>query len=260
MKSTLKLAAGQLPLCALILGLALTGCDTPSSGGGGGGGIINTQTTSKTYTGIDRDNKKVVIKIAGTEAAAKAAAAFQPATGYYYTVTYEGNIVDHGQITVRGNTITCQSTFDADKSFTITGNTISDITFTEGDAIGTTITIVQMMIDRESGGPSLTVNNLTGTFTFLEMYPNGSVPATRSAWEAIVGAGMVLCCDASDDSTSPFEVFRIFPDKTFNRSGSYALSIQAGDEFKIKTNVRFTNGSAVVDFSTMTDFFSLPEE
>jgi hypothetical protein len=245
----------------------LTAC--PSGSDGAGGGSIpsgGTWATSMTYTGTS-SGKTVIVKIAKIAAEARAAVlAYVPANGDSYSVRYDGTIVDEGQIFVKGNTITCRSTKDRTKSFTmtkstITSGTITPITITEGGVIGSVITITDVIIDDGTGRsrPRLTVNNLTGTFTAIEIFPNAPVPATQSAWNAIVATGRVALCDASDDNSSPFEAFTISPGKTFNPNGKYVVMVFTESGQRCQVDVQFTNGSATVNFSTMTDYFSLPE-
>jgi hypothetical protein len=254
--------AAPAALAALCAALILTACPT-GGGGGDGTGTVNTPATSMSYTGTGSNGKTVIVKIAKTAAAARAVTAYKPARGDHYSVQYKGGpIVDEGTLsTVSGTAITCKSTVNSSKSFTINGKTISPITITEGDTpnIGKPITITDVIVDdgTGSGTPSLTVTNFTGTFYGVEIHHDSPAITTKSEYDASLS--MVAFCGPDDDNSSPYEAFKISPGETFNPNGKYMIDIGTDGVHKFQVGVQFTNGRAAVDFSAMTDYYSLPD-
>jgi hypothetical protein len=107
----------------------------------------------------------------------------------------------------------------------------------------------------------LTVNNLTGDFQNAAIYQNAS-PTTAAEFNAASAYEKMVAFDGYDeDHKTPFDMRMSDEDGepvVFNKTGKYLVVVMSDDEGKFKADVQFTNGSATVDYNTMTLVTSLP--
>jgi hypothetical protein len=120
--------------------------------------------------------------------------------------------------------------------------------------------------DEEAGGGQpgrLTVKNLTGEAQYALIYSNVSpAPTTQAQINEILPTLEGVAFDGYDeDHQAPFDMRMMENGEAvvFNKTGKYLVVVMGSAGVKFKTDVQFTNGSATVDYNTMTLISGLPE-
>jgi hypothetical protein len=118
----------------------------------------------------------------------------------------------------------------------------------------------------EAGGGQpgrLTVKNLTGEAQYAQILSNVSpAPTTQAQINEILPTLEDVAFDGYDeDHQAPFDMRMMEGGEAvvFNKTGKYLVVVSGSAGRKFKTDVQFTNGSATVDYNTMTLISSLPE-
>ncbi|MCL2069591.1 MAG: hypothetical protein FWH19_01220 [Treponema sp.] len=99
----------------------------------------------------------------------------------------------------------------------------------------------------------LVVNNCPSNATVI--VSNSSTPSTLT--ELALGIGSAVAVAPYDDS-SPFNLVDAMGGGTFTRTGSYLVVVSVNFNNYFMGDVRFTNGSATINFNSMTDQRDLP--
>jgi len=101
-------------------------------------------------------------------------------------------------------------------------------------------------------GGTLTVNNCPSIATVVVCDSN--TPTTLMELSQVVSVTVIA---AGQGSRSPFALKNI-DGSNFTRTGSFLVVLTANSDNYFKGNVNFSNGSATVDFNSMTSQTSLP--
>jgi hypothetical protein len=105
----------------------------------------------------------------------------------------------------------------------------------------------------------LTVNNLTGDTQNVVVYLNAN-PTTKAEYDKAT-ENQVAFDGYDEDHKTPFDM-RMSNETgepvIFNKTGKYLVVVTGDAGPKFKAGVQFTDGSATVDYSTMTLITSLP--
>jgi hypothetical protein len=176
-----------------------------------------------------------------------------PATTVTWSVT--GGVAgtginrDTGVLTVAAGetaatlTVTATSTVDTAKSGTATVT----VTGGGGNNNGT---------GGNGDAGKLTVNNLTGDLQNATVFDNATTAITTEAEFNAATAAQVAFDGYDADHKTPFDMRMSAvgggEPVPFDKTGKYLVVVAKGTEVKFKADVQFTNGSATVDYNTMT--------
>jgi hypothetical protein len=105
------------------------------------------------------------------------------------------------------------------------------------------------------GGGILTLSN-DPSYVKVSVYHSSIIPTTV---EQFLLAGGSPTAIATNDS-SPYTLMSFVSGQTFRGTGTYLVAVSLSSDIYFKGGVHFNNGSATVDFNSMTSFSSLIPE
>jgi len=129
--------------------------------------------------------------------------------------------------------------------------TITATTADGGKTATCAVTVTGGNISVNTG--TLTVNNCPPMTTVIIC--KSGTPATFMELVDLISLENIIA--ASEEGISPFALLNT-DDATFTGTGSFLVVLMVDDNFYFKGNVPFSNGSATVDFNSMTSHESIP--
>jgi len=236
-----------------IIGFSFAACDNGSTGGSGGGGgsgnFANTNwRSSYPYGGLTTMEVRLSFITSGDWALyMNNMTAWQQIVAGTYTVSGStatlmvSSIGEYGKATISGNTLTLIGQLASYGGSSWTRENGDSGGNTGGGSSGSTGTLIIQ-------------NSPTGGMVYV--YDSGA-PTTYMEFSEATRNNIAFGINTSDRFT--YQLMYPGTSEAFSGTGSYLVVFyRSGGSFYFKGNVSFSNGSATVDFNSMTSVDSLP--